>query len=94
MSSLSWPCEGGAAQPRRLPSARRGNVWQRAFATDIAPGYGYVGPVALIGGRDGLVMLYGMDPLGLIVLLVLPVGLFLLVVYLVARILRHVFRRD
>ena len=39
-------------------------------------------------------MLYGMDPLGLIVLLVLPVGLFLLVVYLVARILRHVFRRD
>ena len=39
-------------------------------------------------------MMYGMGVLDLVVFLGLSLALFLLVVYLVARILRHVFRRD
>ena len=78
----------------RLLTACRGNVWQRIFATDNPSACGYVGTVTLARRGDGLTMMYGMGVLDLVVFLGLSLALFLLVVYLVARILRHVFRRD
>lgn len=39
-------------------------------------------------------MLIGLDPIPIIILLALSMGLFLLIVYLAACIIRHVFRQK